>query len=240
VPFVQAATTRGGIRWTAWGWNRSQVGGNTSDSFGKRVALGGDGRLYLLGEAHGGVTVFSRNAMSPGRGAPNVATDAYNTTYNTGSNALLYVARLDAATGRHLAGQLLLSRKKDGKGNSVAGQAIAADEAGRIVVAGASAAKVENRDAKTICGRRLPPYGGDVFVLQLSANLRARTLWTAIGGNGTAGGVAVRGGVAAAALTPTAPGALTCRALPGQARPARALSDRARDVHLTVWSAARP
>ena len=203
VAWVRSYTRTGVERWNAWDWTHAEAAATSSscaDSRGLRIAIGRDGGLYFAGESAGGNTIYRYQSKALTETAPNVKTDAYNDAYNTASNHITYIAKLDPADGRVQKGQLLLARLVDSKGNTIRPRAITADEQGRVYVAGVSACCTQHRSALTLNGAALAAYaGGDPFVLVLSADLRTRHLWfsAANGGNGEALGVAASRGMAA-------------------------------------------
>jgi hypothetical protein len=241
VAWVRSYTKTGTERWKAWDWTHAEAAATSSscaDTRGLRVAVGRDGGLYFAGESAGGNTIYRYQSKALAETAPNVATDAFNSAYNTASNHITYIARLDPADGRVQKGQLILSRLSDGKGNTIRPRAITADEQGRVYVAGVSACCTENRSALRLNGTALTAYsGGDPFVLVLSADLRTRHLWfsAANGGKGEALGVAASRGLAAlGARSDAAPMALDRAAQAN--RPATATTGG----HVMTWSVVTP
>ncbi|MEV0001638.1 hypothetical protein AB0H28_05030 [Micromonospora sp. NPDC050980] len=203
IAYLHAYDRRGKLRWRAYDHPADRLGDLCADSRADRVAMGRDGRLYLAGETAGGNTIFSRSAGDPGRAAPNVVTDDFSRASNTADAHYTYLARFDPASGRQLAGQVVISRidSKGDRGNTITPLAVTADESGRIYAGGVSAYQIAGRSQVTLGGRRLAPYaGGDAWVLVLSADLRRRLTWVVFtdGGAGVVRGVAVAGGVAAA------------------------------------------
>ncbi|MFF5175958.1 hypothetical protein ACFY3U_25490 [Micromonospora sp. NPDC000089] len=202
IPWLHAYDRRGVLRWRAYDHPADRLGDRCADSRVERVAVGRDGRLYLAGVTDGGNSVFARSAADLDRPAPNVVIDEFTESSNTGGAKQTYLARFDPASGRQLAGQLLLARLGGGKGNTITPYAVTADERGRIYAGGVSAYQIADRDRLTLNGRRLAPYaGGDAWVLVLSADLRRRTTWTVLtdGGAGEVRGLAAGAGVAVAA-----------------------------------------
>ncbi|WP_405089988.1 hypothetical protein OG767_20195 [Micromonospora sp. NBC_01392] len=203
IAYVHAYDRRGRLRWRAYDHPADRLGDLCADSRADRVAMGRDGRLYLAGETAGGNSVFARSAADVGRPAPNVVTDDFSRATNTGNAHHTYLARFDPASGRQLAGQVVISRidSKGNRGNTITPLAIGADESGRIYAGGVSAYQIADRSGVTLGGRRLAPYaGGDAWVLVLAPDLRRRLSWVVLtdGGTGTVRGVAAAGGVAAA------------------------------------------
>ncbi len=241
VAWVRSYTRTGEARWNVWDWTHAQAAATSSscaDTRGLRVAIGRDGGLYFAGESAGGNTIYRYQSTLLTESAPNVATDAFNSAYNTASNHITYIAKLDPATGRVQTGQLVLSRLADTKGNTIRPRAITADEQGRVYVAGVSACCIQNRSALNFNGAVTTAYsGGDPFVLVLSSDLRTRHLWfsSANGGKGEALGVAVSRGLAAlGARSDAAPMLLDRPVQPS--RPSAATTGG----HVMTWSVATP
>ena len=239
VAWVRSYTRTGVERWNAWDWTHAEAAATSSscaDSRGLRIAIGRDGGLYFAGESAGGNTIYRYQSKALTEAAPNVRTDAYNDAYNTASNHITYIAKLDPADGRVQKGQLLLARLPDTKGNTIRPRAITADEQGRVYVAGVSACCTQHRSALTLNGAALAAYaGGDPFVLVLSADLRTRHLWfsAANGGNGEALGVAASRGMAALGSRANAAPMAIDRAVQ-TTRPATATTGG----HVMTWSVA--
>lgn len=125
--------------WTGYDWTRTEAGneGHCADSRGVDVSIGGDGKLYHLGESHGGNTVHRQMPNDLSTSAPVVKFDAYNDPYNlNGAAPITFYARMDPLSGALEQGQYILTRLSDDKGNAVRGQAIGADAQGRVVVTG--------------------------------------------------------------------------------------------------------
>ena len=239
VAWVRSYTRTGAERWKAWDWTHAEAAATSSscaDSRGLRIAIGRDGGLYFAGESAGGNTIYRYQSKSLTENAPNVATDAYNSAYNTASNHITYIAKLDPADGRVQTGQLILSRLSSGKGNTIRPRAITADEQGRVYVAGVSACCTQNRSGLIFNNATMVDYaGGDPFVLVLSTDLRTRHLWfsAANGGNGEALGIAASRGLAALGSRANAAPMAIDRALQAT-RPATATTGG----HVMTWSVA--
>lgn len=241
VAWVRAYSPTGAERWKVWDWSHAQAAATDSscaDTRGLRIATGRDGGLYFAGESAGGNTIYRYQSTLLTENAPNVSTDPFNSGYNTASNHITYLAKLDPSSGRVLTGQLLLSRLPDGKGNTIRPRAITADESGRIYLAGVSACCIQNRSALSFNGATTAAYtGGDPFVLVLSPDLRTRLLWfsAANGGKGEALGVAASRGLAVLGARSDAAGMLIDRPVQ-PTRPATATTGG----HLTTWSVVVP
>jgi hypothetical protein len=241
VAWVRSYTRTGVERWKVWDWTHAQAAATSSscaDTRGLRIATGRDGGLYFAGESAGGNTIYRYQSTLLSENAPNVATDAFNSAYNTASNHITYIAKLDPATGRVQTGQLLLSRLDSTKGNTIRPRAINADEQGRVYVAGVSACCIQNRSTLNFNGTTTAAYaGGDPFVLVLSADLRTRLLWfsSANGGKGEAFGVAASRGLAVLGSRSDAAPMLLDRPVQ-PTRPSTATTGG----HMMTWSVALP
>lgn len=200
IPFIRAFGYDGAPKWRAYDWNKAEAGGvsDCADSRGYALAMGRDGKLYFAGESHGGNTVFRHLPQDISANAPTEKSDPYDDPYNlNGAAPIGFYARFDPATGAIEKGQFLCTRLSSGKGNAARPRAIAADEAGNIVVGGATACCIEGGPEKTVNGEpAMPSYAGGGFVLVVSADFKQRLQWTAF--NGPAGGGAEGVSVAAA------------------------------------------
>lgn len=241
VAWVRSYTKTGTERWKVWDWTHAQAAATSSscaDTRGLRIAIGRDGGLYFAGESAGGNTIYRYQSTLLTENAPNVATDSYNNAFNTKSNHITYIAKLDPSNGSVQKGQLILSRLSDTSGNTIRPRAITADELGRIYVAGVSACCIQNRSALSFNGAVTTAYsGGDPFVLVLSSDLRTRHLWfsSANGGKGEGLGVAVSRGLAAfGSRSDAAPMLLDRPAQPS--RPSAATTGG----HVMTWSVVTP
>jgi len=195
IPFIRAHAWDGALAWTAYDWNKDEVGAvdECADSRGMALAIGGDGMLYYAGESHGGNTVHRRVPSDLSQMAEVVKSDMYNDPYNlNGAAPITFYGRMDPATGALEVGQFLVTRLSDGKGNAVRPQAIAADAAGNVFVAGATACCIEQGTAKTVNGEPAMSegYQGGGFVLVVASDFSQRLSWTTFRGqtgNGEAG-----------------------------------------------------
>jgi hypothetical protein len=187
IPFVRAHAWDGQLAWTAYDWNKDEVGAvdECADSRGMALAIGGDGKLYYAGESHGGNSVHRRLPNDLSQMAEVVKTDMYNDPYDlNGAAPITFYGRMDPATGALEVGQFLVTRLSDGKGNAARPRAIAADAAGNVFVAGATACCIENGTAKTVNGEPAMPeaYQGGGFVLVVSSDFSQRLSWTTFRG----------------------------------------------------------
>ena len=141
VAFVYAYDGSGRKAWKAYAWGGLEVNdqGLMADTRGYRLAMGGDGKLYVAGESAGGNTMWSRRAQNLKEKAGLYTGDKYQHAYNTASNHITYIGRLDPKTGKSEGGTMLLARLPSSKGNTIRPRALAVDAAGKIYVGGASA-----------------------------------------------------------------------------------------------------
>lgn len=238
IPFIRAWTYDGTSRWTSYDF--PDAPGLGADSRGERVAIGRDGKLYFAGTINGGTgaSVFSRDPkdINVRLGADRaIQTDQYNTPTNVGSKKITWYGRYNPANGTLEQGQSLLTRLSSGGGNSISVNAITADGAGNVYLAGDAAATIENRNARQVAGITVGPYEiGEAFFLIVRADFRQRFIWTtftdpsASAGGSPANGVAVRNGVVAIGITLTKGKLITHQAI--QSAPGT-LSD----AYLAVW-----
>ncbi len=139
--FVYAFDEEGNKVWGAYDWKGQEVADLhlMADTRGYRLAMGGDGKLYVAGESAGGNTMWSRQSQNLQAELPLAKGDQYQVAYNTRANHITFVGRLDPKSGKAEAGMVLLARLSDGKGNTIRPRGLAADESGRVYVGGASA-----------------------------------------------------------------------------------------------------
>lgn len=187
IPFVRAHGWDGALAWVAYDWNKDEVGAadECADSRGMALAIGGDGKLYYAGESHGGNTVHRRLPDDLSQMAEVVKTDMYNDPYDlNGAAPITFYGRMDPGTGTLETGQFLVTRLSDGRGNAARPRAIAADAAGNVFVAGATACCIENGAAKTVNGEPAmsEEYQGGGFVLVVSPDFSQRLGWTTFRG----------------------------------------------------------
>lgn len=138
VPFVHAYDLKGQKLWGVYDWPVPKVIEEklTAGSEGLRLALGQDGQLYIAGQTHGGNTVFGRQSDDLSQKLMQPRGGRYQSAYNSGSQYLTFVARLDPRTGRSDMGSLLLGRHVHDQGVSMRPTALTVDAEGRIYVGG--------------------------------------------------------------------------------------------------------
>ncbi|MBX9665506.1 hypothetical protein [Novosphingobium sp.] len=205
VAWIRTYNLQNELVWKSYDWTHAQAFGRSSscaDTRGYRVEIGLDKKLYFAGEAAGGNSIYRYLSTNLQTNAPNAPSDAYNNPYNTGSNHITYVARLDPLTGAQSAGSFLLSRLTSGRGNTIRPRAITADQNGAVYVGGISAAHIQNRANIVLNGKKLQVYtGGDPWLLILAPDMRQRRLWIALadGGQGEVQSIGVGSGTIAVA-----------------------------------------
>jgi hypothetical protein len=140
VAWIRAYDLQGQQVWRAWGWGGQEVADTTlmADSRGYRLDTAG-GSLYFAGESAGGNSIFSRSPLDLAQEVNNATPDRYQHPFNTASNHITYVCRLDEATGEHRGGTFILARLNDSKGNTIRPRALEVDDAGHVYVGGESA-----------------------------------------------------------------------------------------------------
>ncbi len=187
-PFIKAYGFDGGLVWSAWGWSAEQARELGSDTRGKALAIGYDGKLYFAGEAHGGETVFKRDPRQIERALMLEEEDDFARAFDlNGSAPIGFVARFDLGTGTFEQGTFLVTRLSSGKGNAARPTAIAANERGEIVMVGESACCIKDGEDKRVMGQpAMPDFSGGAFVAIFDGQSFERKLWTALHGGANA------------------------------------------------------
>ena len=188
----------GAVRWTDYDWSTDRAApdflnrptNNMADTRGLRVAMGRDGRLYAAFECAGGNHIFRyapRDVTAP---VPIVGGDSYHTFSNTRSEHKTFFARYDPADGSYVTGQQLVGRLQSGAGNTVrvSEGAIAADEQGRVYLAGASAFGLPLTFTPPMTGT----YTGGAHLIVMSPDLRTRLYVTRLDPGGISHAVDAR------------------------------------------------
>jgi hypothetical protein len=183
VPWMRAYDAAGTLVWKDYDWTHAEAFGKESscaDSRGYLVTLGRDGKLYYAGESAGGNTVYRYGPQNLAEAGNLIGYDAYTQAYNTSSNHITFFGRFDPASGKIAAGQLILPRLPDGKGNTIRARGLAADGQGNVYVTGKTACCIENRAKLTIDG--VPAGPGDAYVFACNADFKGRSAWTTLAG----------------------------------------------------------
>lgn len=179
-PFLFAYDFDGQLQWSNWDWSADEAGELSSDTRGTAISMGLDGKLYYVGESHGGVTTHFRDPQNLEEDAPISRTDPYSESHQwNGAAPLGFVARLDPTTGEMEGAKLLAVRLSDGRGNGVNPRSVTAREDGTIFLAGDSACCIDRWEERTVAGTRaMPEYGGGQWAMVLSADFEERPIWT--------------------------------------------------------------
>ncbi len=200
VSFLHALDTKNDLKelWRTWDFEAKLLSdpknNNMADSRLYRVVAANDDQVVVLGESAGGNSIYRWNGKDLVNNSTLVATDMYNTAYNTASNHILYYGKVNASNGNVVAGQLTLTRltpEKGLKGNTIRAKdgALAVDAKGQIYIGGIAAYAIAERDSNKINGQQISPYtGSDMFFLMVSADLKKRLRWTAFSANPRGGG----------------------------------------------------
>lgn len=237
VAFLRSYDYAGNLNWRNYDWTHAEAhGGNSScaDTRGDRVTIGADGMLYFAAESAGGNTIFRYHPQDLSRDAPNVIFDAYNHPYNTASNHITYYARLQPETGAIEKGQFHLSRRSNGKGNTIVPRAIAVDEKGTLFVGGSSAAIFADRNEARISGQLGSYAAYDNFLLSVRADFSSR-LFTVSWNQGCAGENQVVGIAAAYGMRAMISNTAGCEMI--TVDPIQATPQGGREILYSVWSA---
>jgi hypothetical protein len=212
VPFFYALNSFDlATQWRLWDYDpntlttpaigKTPATNNMADGRLYRVAVGGDGRIVVVGESAGGNSMFRWNGLdlaTPTR----VVCDAYDDPYNSKSAHMVYYAKIDAAAGRVINGQFAFPRQVTGVTNAfrVRDGSLDVDAAGNIYIGGQAYSNIPNRGANQINGVTVGTYdaqSADMTLLQVSADLRRRIRFTPLAGatpgGGFASAIAVKG-----------------------------------------------
>jgi hypothetical protein len=233
----------------------------TSDSRLYRIATGRDGGLYILGEAHGGSTVFKTNGarwdgmqgsdlqyISP------VEIDNWNRMHDTNSATKAFFGEVNPATGIVERGQFILPRWPNdndvpGAGSStrsyrVNNGSIAVDEEGNVAIGGSAGTYIKGRfeDTLTINGQPLGPQpesDKEVAIYIVDPTFSTRHTWTVLTkdqGDGIVSGFAMAYGISAFVGTSYS-GELFTTPDAAQAAPYNGASDERNDAYFGVLAA---
>ncbi len=248
MPFIRAYGFDGTQRWTSYDYAAGTPNIGSADTRAEQIALGRDGKLYVSFSINGGtgVSVLARDPKNAALSAADrtVVTDKYTNPFNIGSVKMAWLGRFNLSNGQLEQGQSLLTRlTSNDRGNSISIRAIAADEQGRVVIAGDTACCIMDRDTRQVAFTTVGGYEiGEAYVLTLSADFRARTAWTVFTAPGTsagsspANGVALRGGKVAMAATLNQGTGATRGLITFKALQPTLGSATASDGYLAVWT----
>lgn len=169
---------------------------NMADTRGYRCTIGRDGKLYAAFEVAGGNHIFRYSPFDITMKVDIVGGDRWHEFYNTRSEHKTFFARYEPATGAYLLGQQLTNRlESNDAGNTIRvnSGAIAADEAGRVYIGGASAwglpmpphAKYTPKDGETTFNPFPEGYLGGAWFMVLSADFSTRLYVTRLATGGS-------------------------------------------------------
>jgi hypothetical protein len=233
----------------------------TADSRLYRIAIGRDGGLYILGEAHGGTTVFKTNGarwdgmqgsdlqyISP------VEIDNWNRMHDTNSASKAFFGEVNPTSGLVERGQFILPRWPNnndvpGAGSStrsyrVDNGSIAVDEEGNVAIGGSAGTYIKGRfeNTLTINGQPLgaqPESDKEVAIYIVDPSFSTRHTWTVLTkdqGDGIVSGFAMAYGISAF-VGISYSGELFTTTDAAQAAPYNGASDERNDAYLGVLSA---
>ncbi len=235
LPLLRSYRYTGEINWENYNFSANEAAGENlgADTRGLRVAIGRDNQLYFAGSLDGGNSVFQRDPQTISQLAGNINIDNYTNTSNSGGAKFAYFARMNPATGILDQGQIFLTRRSNGEGNSFTVNAITADANGRVYIGGQAAASLPDRDELQINGTPVGPYSGfEGAVIAVSEDFQDRELvglWS--GGNPSGSevnGVAVFGDIRAMVSTNAGTNMITVNPLQGT-------SGGSQDAFFSVW-----
>lgn len=195
--------------WKTWDFPEDELYHDMADAMPRKVNVGKDGKVYFLGEAAGGNSVYrwngketnSKNFREKGTCKSDnklVTFDTYNLPINTSSAHIGYFCTIDPSTGEVERGQYIIPRLSSGKSNShpMKNGYVTADGDGYVYIAATSAATLAGREIQHVNGQLVGDYvGGDMDVIIISPDYRQRTFWGTFSkekGSGDMTGIAVR------------------------------------------------
>jgi hypothetical protein len=208
MPFLTAYAYDGKVKWAAYDFPAKDVyAENTfADSRVQRLAIGGDGYLYMGGYIHGGDYVWKHHPFDvTKRVKADTGYDSFSVAANMGRGIdQSYFAKYDPATGNIVRGQVLLCRRTPaggGKPTQIQIRGIGADGEGNLYLSGYCEKYIKDRDAQKVAGRKVGEYHKpEIFLLVVTPDFRTRKVWTVFSGEAceaASWGLSVRGGRAA-------------------------------------------
>jgi hypothetical protein len=139
VAFISAFNGEGKQVWRAYGWSVQDLtgqglGGNTR---GCCLKMGPGHKLYVLGQAAGKESLWTRQGHDIAKKAALVAGDKFQDSAGAEpTTTLAFLGRLDAHSGQSEGGTVLLARAADDKARDLRPMSLAVDEDGRVYVGG--------------------------------------------------------------------------------------------------------
>jgi hypothetical protein len=198
IAYVKAVDFDGRERWTNYDWSTdrdsdrflNRSGNNMADTRAYRASLGRDGKLYVAFESAGGNHMFRYLPTSITEKAPIVGGGPYHEFWGGGGAAHRTVfGRFDIRTGSVHRLQQLTGRTERNHCTNVRMKqgAIAADEDGRVFLAGWAQARLPI-ELDPVPGE---PLGGP-FLLGMTPELKDRLVCTRLHGQGSVHAVDAR------------------------------------------------
>lgn len=141
VAYIYAFQLDGAREWSNYDWSGEDLAERelAGDTRGYRLAMGGDGKLYMAGESTGQRDLFAHHPQSLKRRVQLVVTDEYQSSHTSDARQVAFVGRYEPRTGHMEVGTMLLSRGADDRGQTLRPRALAADSRGRVYLGGACA-----------------------------------------------------------------------------------------------------
>lgn len=182
----------------------------TADSRLYRIEIGQDNGLYILGEAHGGTTVFKTDGTIPASSdaadvqyITPVEIDNWNKMHDTNSAVKTFVGKVDPVAGKVVQGQFILPRwDKDGVAGAgastrnyrIAQGSLAVDEQGTVYVGASTGTYIKGRFEGTLTINGIPVgelltddeakvlgvSQDEMVIYGVDASLTSRSFWTVL------------------------------------------------------------
>ena len=250
--FVKSYTLKAGafsedVDRRTFGFPGNQLGLDQADTRGYKINVGKDGKIYFLGEAAGGNSVFRWNgkntiALNGCSNPPSrlVQYDQYNSPYNTASAHIAYFCTIDPLTGEVERGQYIIPRLTSGKSNTyrIKDGYIHADQKGYVYIGATSAYAIAGRQIQHLNGELVDDYaGGDMVVLMVDPNYRVRTFWGVFSreaGKGSIRGFGIRDNIISA-IGKTEEGKMIPTSNAIQQLPFNGSNKDLNDAYLAMW-----
>lgn len=172
---------------TTFNFRGAECGLDQADTRGYKINVGKDGKVYYLGEAAGGNSIYRWNGKTTIElnGCTNppstlVQYDTYNQPFNTASAHIAYFCTINPRNGEIERGQYIIPRLSNGRSNTyrVRDAYVHADQDGFVYIGGVSASAFAGRNVQKVNGQPIGTYaGGDMCALVVTPNYLTRTFW---------------------------------------------------------------
>ncbi len=172
---------------TTFNFRGAECGLDQADTRGYKINVGKDGKVYYLGEAAGGNSIYRWNGKTniELNGCVNppsrlVQYDNFNSPFNTSSAHIAFFCTINPGNGEIERGQYIIPRLSSGLSNTyrVRDAYIHADQDGFVYIGGVSASAFAGRDVQKVNGQPIGTYsGGDMCALVVTPNYQTRTFW---------------------------------------------------------------